>query len=348
MDRIFVTITLLMLFTTVSTSWMPRSLNAQEKKSEEKKSEEKKSELGFNLKLKTLGGQQFWTDVVYVGGWKLQRNEMDKHFRLIDPKSYRHAWGSYEGCKNVLDRKIAEGEATQIKGEVVILLHGLMRSRRSLNKLAKYLQVEGGFKVIPFEYASSRADIASHAKALHSVLEGLGPDVTKIHFVGHSLGNIVVRHLLGDIKNDDDGSKLNARFGRMVMMGPPNQGSRMARVLKNSLTFTALSGVSGVQLSTTWGLVEPQLATPEFDFGIIAGGQENSRWSNFVLKGPDDYSVSLDETKLVGARDLMVKPLVHSTMMNQPEVIEATLKFLKTGYFVSEESRQPITSLKDQ
>ena len=30
----------------------------------------------YRWKFKTLGGQQFWTDVQIVDGWKIQRNEV--------------------------------------------------------------------------------------------------------------------------------------------------------------------------------------------------------------------------------------------------------------------------------
>jgi pimeloyl-ACP methyl ester carboxylesterase len=297
----------------------------------------------FNLKTKTFGGQQFWTDVRFVGGWRVQNNSETKHFRLIDSKNVRHAWGNQLHCDQVLDQAIENGDPQYCQGPLVILLHGLSRSSKPMRPLAKYLQKEGGYTVINFEYASTRKRVEEHAIALRSVIDSLGPGVTEINLVGHSLGNIVVRRYLADNTDPVTGRQGDPRIKRAVMIGPPNQGSRMARLLKSSRLFQTFAGASGSQLSQSWEQLEPTLATPEFEFGIIAGGQESERdLSNFVLSGKDDFTVSVAETKLDGAHDFLIRPLFHATMMKQPDVLEATLTFLKDGHFVSESERTPL------
>ena len=77
----------------------------------------------FNLKLKTLGGQQFWTDLLIISNWKIQRNEMTEHCRLIDSNNYRHAWGNYEQCYAELGRQSNSGKIKPYEGEVVIFLY---------------------------------------------------------------------------------------------------------------------------------------------------------------------------------------------------------------------------------
>ena len=209
--------------------------------------------------------------------------------------------------------------------------------------LSDYLHKHGDFTPINFQYASTRQNIGEHAAALKSVVEGLGPHVTEINFVGHSLGNIVVRRYLGDNTDPQTGRQGDPRIKRMVMLGPPNQGSRMARILKTSFLFQTIAGVSGSELSQSWDKLEPTLATPAFEFGIIAGGQESREdFSNFVLKGKDDFTVSVEEAKLAGANDFLVRPLFHSTMMQEPEVLRASLNFLQNGWFVSRQTRSPL------
>ena len=193
------------------------------------------------------------------------------------------------------------------------------------------------------QYASTRKPVGDHAAALKSVIDGLGPDVTEINFICHSLGNIVVRRYLGDNTDSATGRQGDPRIKRMVMIGPPNQGSRMARVLKASFLFKTIAGVSGGQLALTWDKLEPTLATPAFEFGIIAGGQKDeAKFSNFILKGKDDFTVSLEETKLIGAHDFLVRPLFHSTMAHNPITMSAALNFFQNGYFVSEQERNPL------
>ena len=297
----------------------------------------------FNWKTQTLGGQQFWTDIRYVGGWRIQGNSETKHYRLLDPKDVRHASGNRLHCEQTLDRLIVDGLAKSCRGKVVIVLHGLIRTKNSMQPMSDYLHKYGGFTSINFQYASTRQHVGQHAAALTSVIEGLGPHVTEINFVGHSLGNIVVRRYLADNSKPNVGQQGDPRIKRMVMLGPPNQGSRMARLLKTSFLFQTVAGVSGSELSQTWDKLESTLAIPAFEFGIIAGGQEGQKdLGNFILTGKDDFTVSVEETKLAGARDFLVRPLFHSTMMHQPEVLEASLNFLQNGWFESQQTQSPL------
>lgn len=300
--------------------------------------------LGFpNWSTPTLGGKQFWTDYIIRQGWRIQQNSESGHYRLLDDQNVRRAWGNFEHCRNQLLAIQAAGRVKPFQGKVVVLLHGLIRTSQSMDDLEAYLHKQG-FDTANFRYASTRKEIQDHAQALHSVITNLGDQVTDIYFVGHSMGNLVVRRYLHD-RQHTDGRQGDPRIRRMVMIGPPNQGSKMARMLNRSVLFHTLAGKSGAQLSARWQVIQPTLATPKFEFGIIAGGQASERqFNNWLLNGPDDFTVSVEETKLVGASDFFVKPLLHSTMSRQPEVLLATHRFFVHGYFASEAERKRIQS----
>ena len=295
----------------------------------------------LNLPVRTGGGRQFWTDLRNVSGWRIQQNSETGHCRLIDPTLVRRAWGNFAHCQQLLQQQIQARQVAKPAGPVVILLHGLVRSSGSMGVMEKHLQGQG-FTTVNFSYASSRKPVGEHAAALKSVIDGLGDQVTDIYFVAHSLGNIVIRHYLHDTTNLQAKQNGDPRIRRIVMLGPPNQGSKVARTFKNSHLFRTFAGKSGDQLARDWAKLFPQLATPSAEFGIIAGGQLNEAYSNFLLKGKDDYTVSVDETKLTGASDFMVHPLLHGTMMNQPIVLEATTRFFKEGHFISAAKRSPL------
>lgn len=296
--------------------------------------QEKEPDIGYlNFPTKTMGGKQFWTDYRNVGGWKIQRNSVTNHFRLIDSKYIRRAWGNRTHCNKQLDQRIRKGIVRRHQGKVVILLHGLVRTSSSMIPLAKHLKSRG-FSPILFTYASSRKSIGDHATALANVIQSLGPDVTEINFVGHSMGNIVVRRYLKDRTNLATGQQGDPRIGKFVMIGPPNQGSKMATIFSHSIAFQSIAGVGGVELGADWPELKKTLAIPNKPFGIIAGGQMNEGdWKNILLNGPDDFTVSLEEAKLEGATEVMVRPLFHSTMMHQKEVLQATENFLKNKSF---------------
>ena len=114
---------------------------------------------------------------------------------------------------------------------VVVFLHGLMRTHRSYHTLGDRLLNQNFATPIYFGYASTRADVKSHAEALRQLVEGM-PGNPKIDFVAHSLGNIVARHAIADWQHDGDPKQVLPRMGRFVMQGPPNQGAMIAKRLK--------------------------------------------------------------------------------------------------------------------
>lgn len=303
-------------------------------------------ELPWNWELSTLGGLQFWTDLQHRGGWRLQRHCTSGHCRLVDAGNVRRAWGTREQCEREFERLIGTGVVPPNRPTVVILAHGLARTRGCWKPMSEHLSRHTDWQVIDFSYASTRLPMADHAAALHSVIESLGPEVRTIHCVGHSMGNIVFRHFLNDHRDPVTGRQGDPRIGRIVMIAPPNQGSKVARWLQPTGVFSLVTGRSGVELGRDWAQLENRLATPEVEFGIIAGGNpETGKGLNPLFKGGDDLTVSVEETRLPGARDMLVRPWLHPTIMRQPEVCDATLRFLLTGCFSGDGICHPVPAL---
>jgi hypothetical protein len=86
----------------------------------------------------------------------------------------------------------------------------------------------------------------------------------------------------------------------------------------------------------------PRLATPRCEFGIIAGGLGNEGGYNPLIPGDDDMVVGVSETRLAGARDFRVLPVIHADMMDVPAVQKMAWRFLKTGCFESPEKLDPV------
>ncbi len=322
-----------------------------------------------NLPMATLGGKQLWGDVLHFHQWRIQRNALSKHYRLVDGHDIRRAWGDYQQCLDALNAIKQRKQLPPMQGKAVILMHGLFRTRASMKHMAAYLKKEGGYETFLVSYPSTRADIRQHAADLANVVAQL-EGIEEIHFVGHSLGNIVVRRYLADFAKEtgaketgaketgakETGAKQNGekasgslpktlpdpRIGRFVMLAPPNQGARMAQLLSRSVLFRTTVGKSGVELGPGWDEFQTAMATPACPFGIIAGGAGNSRGHNPLIAGDDDIIVGVKETRLAGAADFLVLPALHTTIMNDAKVQECTLRFLQTGCFLSEQERSPI------
>jgi hypothetical protein len=128
----------------------------------------------------------------------------------------------------------------------------------------------------------------------------------------------------------------------MVMIGAPNQGSIAAAALADNELFIALTGRPGQQLGVDWPALERHLVVPRFEFGIVAGGLGNAYGINPLLPGDNDGVVTVAGTRLRGARDFLLVPVMHPFLVTDRKVQEATLRFLQHGFFISEKKRKPI------
>lgn len=211
--------------------------------------------------------------------------------------------------------------------ECVVLLHGLARTSTSLNKMQDALE-EDGYRTANIDYPSREHEIAELAST--AVEDGLatcraGEDVEKIHFVTHSLGGILVRQYLSTESIDE--------LGRVVMLGPPNQGSNAADDLDGVPGFDWLNGPAGRQLGKGEASVPLALGPVDFELGIIAGNRTIDPITSAVLEDPDDGRVSIEDTKVEGMKDFIIVEHSHAFMMRMQRPIELTKKFLRTGSF---------------
>jgi hypothetical protein len=296
----------------------------------------------FNLPTPTWGGKQLWTDELIYYAWRIQRHAYTGHCRLLDDQDQRRAWGEFEACRRELEEYQRERSLAPMKGKVVIALHGVLRTRGAMAGLCAFLEHAGGYTVLNMSYASTRNDLTSHALALGRVIQNLGGDVTEINFVAHSLGNLVIRRYLGECYAGRSGLAPDSRIRRIVMLAPPNQGSTFAVWFKNNAVMEMVWGDSIRQLSEHWEEIRPDLAVPRCEFGILAGGLGNPGGRNRWLDGDDDLVVSVEETKLGGARDFATIPRYHGKIMDDPTAQRYVLSFLQNGFFISPSQRHPL------
>jgi triacylglycerol lipase len=196
--------------------------------------------------------------------------------------------------------------------ELVVLAHGMGRTPLSMWPIKKALEAEG-FEVLNFGYSSYCCTIAEISESMRREIAAVvGPQHTRVHFVGHSLGNIVIRYVLTR-------DTLPPRVGRVVMLAPPNQGAHAAGV------FAPLAG---------WLLVPvPELSADSTSTvrtipkvrGVEIG----------VIAARDDRTVKLPETHLAEETAHLVVGGGHSFIMRREDVKVQMVTFLRTGRFSS-------------
>jgi triacylglycerol lipase len=212
--------------------------------------------------------------------------------------------------------------------EAVILLHGMVRTDKSMAKMAAALEKEG-FIVLNVDYPSRETTVEPLAtKVIPAALaDPKLKDATRIHFVAHSLGGILIRHYFKTNRHD--------RLGRVVMLGPPNQGSEVVDKIGDWRTFTAINGPVGRQLGTGPDSVPNQLGPVDFELGVIAGDR-SINWINSLgmIPGPDDGKVSVARTKVAGMKAHRVLHVTHPYLMKNARAIRETVHFLRHGQFI--------------
>ncbi len=210
--------------------------------------------------------------------------------------------------------------------EEVILLHGLCRTSRSMAVMEKSL-TQAGYKVRNVDYPSRSASIEQLAETVvgRAVSDSENDGATKIHFVTHSLGGILIRSYLA--------RHSIASLGRVVMLGPPNQGSEVVDKLGGWRLFKKINGPSGNELGTDKNSIPNKLGPANFDVGVIAGDRSINWINSWLIPGPDDGKVSVERTKLAGMTDWIQLPVSHPFIMRNQAAIRQTICFLREGKF---------------
>lgn len=209
----------------------------------------------------------------------------------------------------------------------VVLLHGMARSSKSMKTMAKALR-HAGYLVENVDYPSTSHDVDQLAEL--AVAEGLRRCQARIQkpvsFVTHSLGGILLRYYLQKHPQQ--------AVDRVVMLGPPNQGSEVVDRLKNLPGFNAFNGPVGRRLGTAETDLPRSLGRVNFELGVIAGTRSINPLLSQLLPNPDDGKVSVINTRVEGMCDFVSLPVSHALMMRNRVVISRVVSFLSTGRFL--------------
>jgi triacylglycerol lipase len=217
-------------------------------------------------------------------------------------------------------------EAESKAPECVVLLHGLARTEKSLLKLERHLENKG-FCVVNIGYPSRKKTIQElSVDVIPTAIEQCSTLAeSKIHFVTHSMGGILVRYYLEHNKVPN--------LGRVVMLSPPNSGSEVVDKLRDIRIFRWINGPAGEQLGTEPGSLPKTLPAPNCEVGIITGDKTINPILSLLIPGNDDGKVSVESAKLRGMKGFLVVHKSHPFIMNDEKVLEQVTAFIKNGVF---------------
>lgn len=210
--------------------------------------------------------------------------------------------------------------------QCVILLHGLFRTALAMKPLQWHLDGEG-YTTVNQSYPSLLYPIEELADT--AVTRGLqachSQGAHRIHFVTHSLGGILVRQY--DTRQSITGLE------RVVMLGPPNQGSQVADYYSSLAWLEGVEPAALEQLGTGEASVPLRLGPVSFALGVIAGTLREQTVLPGFPDGPSDGTVSAAEATVPGMLDFLQMPVSHTFMIWNPEVMRQVVHFLRDGNF---------------
>ena len=214
-------------------------------------------------------------------------------------------------------------------GDYVVLVHGLDWFRDTLEPTAEFLNGQG-YETINVRYPSRKVEnLQAAAGWVRRVIAEQCLDQTKrVHFVGHSMGALVVREYLAAGKPE--------RMGRVVLLAAPNHGTPLAEPLKwKPLAKMIAPAVA----ASCCPIREPALLPTPADYapGILMGNRPG--WFPYLspfIKGPDDGVVAVASGRLDGMADFRVLTTSHTRLPKNARAQREVLGFLRAGYFSGE------------
>lgn len=199
----------------------------------------------------------------------------------------------------------------------VILAHGLWVPGVVMHPLAARL-ARAGFRCHTFSYMGAARPLEAHAERLARRARELG----RAHFVGHSLGGLVVVEALN--------RHPEIAAGRIVLLGTPARGCYAGRRIARHPAGRWFLG----QSEALWREGRAARWTRPEALGVVAGSLPLGLGRMFGrLPGVNDGVVSLEETAVEGMAERVVLHVGHSQMLVSARVAAQLVAFLSHGKF---------------
>lgn len=214
--------------------------------------------------------------------------------------------------------------------ERIVLLHGMGEGPRTMSAIGEAFS--------PWGYQVSNERLNLERDTLHVIIDDLYKDLRRhmednvIHFVCYSQGCLVARGLIHRYRPP--------YLGRVVMLGPPNQGGEMIDYLRRRQVATFVTeGRYLPNLGTSNKYALAQLIGTDaegYELGIIAGKEWTQNPSPITIPGSNRTIVGEERMKLAGMKEFISLPDVHHDDLYRDDAVRAmVVQFINTGSFVS-------------
>ena len=203
----------------------------------------------------------------------------------------------------------------------VIYVHGLWMPVDESLLLRHRLAQEFGLTLHSFRYSAAYSTMSAITARLENFVRELG--TPEAHFVGHSLGGLVIHRFLERFPDQPP--------GRVVFLGTPCVASRAA---EKASRFTPVAHLMGHSVAEELLQARERRWTHERALGVVAGTQPfgvGQLLANF--DEDNDGTIAVSETRMPGLSDHLVLPVSHLGMLMSARVAHETGLFLTEGRF---------------
>jgi pimeloyl-ACP methyl ester carboxylesterase len=203
----------------------------------------------------------------------------------------------------------------------VVYVHGLWMPGEESLVLKTRLSREFGLALHAFRYSAATTAMNLISERLAEFVHALASP--EVHFVGHSLGGLVIYRFLERFPDQPP--------GRVVFLGTPSVASRAA---EHAARFAPIAHLMGQSVAEE--LLQPRERrwSQARALGIVAGTQPLGLGQLLAhFREPNDGTVAVSETRMPGATDHISLPVSHLGMLVSARVAHQTGRFLTYGHF---------------
>ena len=212
----------------------------------------------------------------------------------------------------------------------IVLLHGLARDRRIMQPLESFLSEQTSEPIYNFSYPSRQGDFPNLVARIKSKILEQCDQSQPMHFIGHSMGGILIRLLLQQWRP--------AQLGKVIQVGSPNQGTEVVDFLNKTGLFKYIYGVAASRLGKDEHSIIHELLPVDYDLGIIAADQvalKDYIFDRFVFNCDNDGLVAVESTRSSYMKDYKLIHATHVSVISDPLTLQHIWHFIQNGSFIA-------------
>jgi pimeloyl-ACP methyl ester carboxylesterase len=203
----------------------------------------------------------------------------------------------------------------------LVYVHGLWMPGEESLILRRRLGHDFALTLHAFRFSAASSSMSDITARLEDFVRELA--VPEVHFLGHSLGGLVIYRFLERFPQQPP--------GRVVFLGTPCVASRAA---ERASRFAAVAHLMGQSVAEELLKPRERRWTHERPLGIVAGKQPIGFGQLLAdFDEENDGTIAVSETRMPGAADHIVLPVSHLGMLVSARVAEETGLFLTQGHF---------------